>query len=113
MLLLILIAGVGWLLFFAMVGIYLVGNRIYVRETNSLALFSLAILFSDDFRRKSRTEIDRVVGEQKSSGNSNSVNEFVCELMVLITDVAQSLSEPDAEPNSISIVASAVGPSRR
>jgi hypothetical protein len=106
------IAVLGWLLFFGMVGIYLVGNRIYVRETNSLALFSLALLFSDNFRREGRTEIDRIVGEQTSSGDSSTVNDFVCELMVLVTEVAQNLSEPDANPNSISIVASAVSPRR-
>jgi hypothetical protein len=106
------IAVLGWLLFFAMVGIYLVGNRIYVRETNSLALFSLALLFSDNFRREGRTEIDRIVGEQSSAGDSSTVNDFVCELMVLVTEVAQNLSEPDADPNSISIVASAVTPRR-
>ena len=109
----ILIAVMGWLLFFVMVAIYLVGNKIYVRETNSLALFSLALLFSDNFRREGRTEVDRIVGAQKPPGDSGSVNEFVYQLMLLITEVAQNLNEPDANPSSISVVASAVGTRRR
>lgn len=59
----LIIAIVGWSLFILTAGLYLIGNKINVREEQALALFGLAALFSDEFRSAIRNGFEMSIRE--------------------------------------------------
>ena len=59
----IIVAIAGWVLFVFVFILYHVGNRLNVQETQALALHSLALTLSDDFRNGIRSGTEAFIVE--------------------------------------------------
>ena len=68
MTILIIIAVVGWVLFLLTAIFYMVGNKSNVEESQSLAVYSLAVLLSDEFREANRKGFESAMHEGRSKG---------------------------------------------
>jgi hypothetical protein len=97
-----IIAVVGWLLFLFTAFLYWVGNRLNSQESNSLAMYSLAVMLSDDFRGAVRAGFERAIQEARARGSAPQTVTYG--LIEGITQNAKSCYKPDAEISTISIV---------
>jgi uncharacterized membrane protein len=68
MTILIIIAVVGWVLFLLTAILYMVGNKSNVDESQSLAVYSLAVLLSGEFREANRKGFETAMQEGRSKG---------------------------------------------
>jgi hypothetical protein len=99
-----IIAIVGWLLFLAVARLYWVGNRLNSQESNALALYSLAITLSDDFRSGVRAGVDQAIGKLGSAPQKT----VMYGLIEGVTENAKSCYKPDSEISTIDIVTDAL-----
>ena len=83
----ITIATVGWILFVMTAVLYLVGNKLNVRESQSLAIYSLAALVSDEFRTANLSGFKSVVKE--AHAKSVSTDRIVYGLIAAVTNNAK------------------------
>lgn len=96
------VAVIGWLLFLLTANLYRVGNKQNSQETNSLAAYCLALMFSDEFRTSVFGGISRAAKEARSQGMPPQV--LMYRLMQGVTKNAASHYKPDADVNTISLV---------
>jgi hypothetical protein len=68
MTLIIVIAAVGWVLFLLAAVLYVAGNRLNAEESHALAVYSLALLLSDEFRDANRNGFEAAIREGRSKG---------------------------------------------
>jgi hypothetical protein len=79
----------GWLLFLGTALMFRSSMVANARDVNSLAMYSLALLFSDEFRTSSRLGVDLVI-ENDPPRQHLGATEFVLWLMQGITQSARS-----------------------
>jgi hypothetical protein len=104
---LIIVAIIGWLLFVLVAILYYGGNKLNSGETNSLAVYSLALLLSEEFRA-ANLEGFRVAIQEGRSKNMNAEN-LVYGLMQGVTHNAKKYYKNDGgDLNTISLVTDAV-----
>ena len=101
---LIAVAIVGWLLFLFTLVLYRVGNRLNSAETNALALFSLALMLSDDFRDPIRSGYEKAICD----ANDIEPTPLTFRLMLGVTETAKGYDPRHArgplETDSISVI---------
>jgi hypothetical protein len=68
MTLLIVTAVVGWVLFLFTLVLYLIGNRLNAKELNSVEVYNLALLLSNELREVNRSAVDDAIHEGRSKG---------------------------------------------
>jgi hypothetical protein len=106
----IIFAIAGWGLFALVVILYYVGNRLNNQETNALAVYSLALLLSDDFRSATLSGFAKAIQEVRSNGIS--AQDVTYGLMQGVTQNAKrSYNNEEAPVNTISIVIDAINKS--
>jgi hypothetical protein len=106
----LIITVVGWSLFVLITCLYFVGNKINVREEQALALYSLAVLFSDEFRTANRTGFEMVVEEAHSK--NVSTDRIVYGLMTAVEQNAKRYHNPaPGELSTLALVFEKVGKS--
>lgn len=103
---LVILAVLGWLLFVLTAILYWIGNRLNSAESNSLAVFSLAVLLSDDFRTAVRSGFNAAVEQARARGSN--LQSVTYGLIEAVTENAKRCYKPDSEPNTISIVTRAL-----
>ena len=82
--------------------LYWVGMKSDSQEGNALAVYSLALLLSDDFRSANKAGFNRAIADAKSRGTSSQ--SVVYGLMEAITQNAKTCYKPESDINTISIV---------
>lgn len=94
---------VGWALFIIIAVLYFVGNKINVREEQALELFSLATLFSDEFRGAIRSGFEKSVHEAHEKNVPNE--RIVYGLMDAAMNSAKRYHDnPAGELNTLQLV---------
>jgi hypothetical protein len=104
---LIVVAALGWLLFVFMAILYFTGNKLNTHETNALAVYSLALLLSEEFRTANREGFKIAIQE----GQSKKMNaeSLVYGLMQGVTHNAKRyFKNAGNDLNTISLVTDAV-----
>ena len=105
-------AVVGWVLFAFVAILYYVGNKINNQETNALAVFSLTVLLSDDFRSVSQNGFEKAIQEGHSAGIDPKDMTF--RLMKGVTNNAKNLyTKGDAPISTIDVVINAIEKSKK
>lgn len=99
---LIVITIIGWVLFAFTVLLYWVGNRQNAAETNALAIFSLALILSDNFRKPTADGMLRAAREGRAAGVA--AEDLAWRLRRAVTNIASSHFRPGADVNSIRVV---------
>ncbi|HZZ42779.1 MAG TPA: hypothetical protein VFE58_07565 [Tepidisphaeraceae bacterium] len=101
-----ILALIGWLLFLATAVLYWIGNRLNSKENNSLAMYSLALIFSDKFRTGIQTGFKKSVME--ACEQSLKTQNIIFDLMNAITLSAEKYYVPQSDINTFSIVTNAI-----
>src|SRR5262245_41869331 len=102
----IIVAVIGWLLFIIMAVLYWVGNKSNSEESTSLALFSLALLLSDEFRSGSQEGYNAAIHEALARGTDPKAIGF--SLVQAVTENAKRLSGATAEVNTSWLLLNAI-----
>lgn len=100
-LVMLIIAIVGWSLFILTACLYFIGNKINAKEEQALALYSLAALFSDEFRAANRTGFEMSV--QEAHSKNVSADRIVYGLMRAAQQSAKRYHDP--APGELSTLA--------
>jgi len=103
----VIIAVIGWVLFILTALLYFAGLRMNAAERTALAVYSLALLLSDEFRDGTRKAFDdRIEGARRKSPNTRALTYF---LMQVITQAAKESTRPESGVNTYGLVLSALG----
>jgi hypothetical protein len=92
----------GWVLFLFTAVLYWVGNRLNSQESNSLAMYSLALMLSDDFHLAAQSGFQRAIEGARS--RRSDLRSVTYGLIEAITQNAKACYKPDADISTISIV---------
>jgi hypothetical protein len=104
----LILAIVGWFLFILAACLYVIGNKINVKEEQALALYSLAALFSDEFRAANRTGFEMSV--QEAHSKNVGTDRIVYGLMRAVEQSAKRYHDPaPGELSTLALVFEKVG----
>ncbi len=99
----------GWILFVGVVFLYIAGNKLNAVESNALAVYSLALVLSDDFRNGLATGVRRSAREALAKHSTPEAAAY--SLMQGITHMAKLCYRHDAALNSVAVAANAISES--
>jgi hypothetical protein len=109
--LIIIVAAIGWLLFVFVAILYSAGNKLNSNETNALAIYSLALLLSEEFRAANLDGFKVAIQEGRSK-NMNAES-LVYGLVQGVTHNAKRYyKNEDGDLNTISLVTDSVSKMR-
>jgi hypothetical protein len=98
----LIFALLGWVLLIPAWLLYFFGNKLNSRESNALAIFSLAAIVSDDFRTATRAGFEKAIEEARKTGVDEK--QIAYGLILAVTGQAKECMRPDAEIATLAIV---------
>ena len=102
----IIVAVVGWVLFLLTAILYVAGNRLNAQESNALAAYSLALLFSDGFRSGLASGFRHAANE--ALARQSPPESVAYSLMQGITQSAKRYYRSDSDINSVAVATIAI-----
>src|SRR6266403_3571861 len=108
MLAMLILAIVGWSLFIIVTCLYIIGNKVNVKEEQALALYNLAVLFSDEFRTANRTGFEMSI--QEAHSKNVGTDRIVYGMMGAVRQNAKRYHDPaPGELSTLALVCAIIG----